>query len=61
MSNDRVNSDEATGHVREAAGAVIGNDELRNEGNVDHAAAGVKDAVNGVADKVKSILHRGNG
>lgn len=61
MSNDGVNSDEAKGRAKEAAGAVTGNDELRNEGKVDQAVAGVKDAVDGVADKVKSILHRGNG
>ncbi len=45
--------DELKGRVKEAGGALTGDDSLKNEGKVDRATGSVKDAVGGVADKVK--------
>ncbi|MGI8802338.1 MAG: CsbD family protein [Solirubrobacteraceae bacterium] len=50
--------DEAKGRVKEAAGAITGDDELKREGKGDQAVASVKDAVDGVADKVKGAADR---
>ena len=44
--------DEAKGRVKEAAGAVTGNDQLKDEGKADKAAGKVKDVVDTVKDKV---------
>ena len=44
--------DEATGRVKEAAGTVTGDKDLKNEGKVDQAKSSVKDAVDKVGDKV---------
>jgi uncharacterized protein YjbJ (UPF0337 family) len=44
--------DEAKGRVKEAAGAVTGNDQLKGEGKADKAAGKVKDAVDTVKKKV---------
>jgi uncharacterized protein YjbJ (UPF0337 family) len=45
--------DKAKGRVKEAAGALAGDDELKREGKIDQAAGAVKDAVSKVVDKVK--------
>ncbi len=50
--------DEAKGRVKEAAGDLTGNEDLKNEGKVDRASGKVKDAVGGVADKAKDLLHK---
>jgi uncharacterized protein YjbJ (UPF0337 family) len=46
------NIDEAKGRVKEAAGSLTGDKDLKNEGRVDQAKSSVKDAVDKVADKV---------
>jgi len=46
------NVDKAKGRVKEAAGALTGDSELKNEGRVDQAKGAVKKAVDKVADKV---------
>ena len=50
--------DEARGRIKEAAGDLTGNQELKDEGKVDRASGKVKDAVGEVADKVKGALRR---
>ena len=50
------NLDDAKGKVKEAAGDLTGNDDLKNEGKVDQATGSVKDAVGNVADKVKDVI-----
>jgi uncharacterized protein YjbJ (UPF0337 family) len=50
--------DDAKGRVKEAAGDLTDNEDLKNEGKVDRASGAVKDAVGGVADKVKDMLHK---
>jgi uncharacterized protein YjbJ (UPF0337 family) len=49
-------SDELKGRVKEAAGALTGDDELKREGQVDQAAGKIKQAVEKVVDKVKDAL-----
>ncbi|MCB0870955.1 MAG: CsbD family protein [Solirubrobacterales bacterium] len=49
-------TDEIKGRAKEAAGAVAGDDELKNEGKTDQAAASVKEKVEGAVDKVKDKL-----
>ncbi|WP_436793539.1 CsbD family protein [Actinospongicola halichondriae] len=58
MSEDSINKDEIKGRAKEAAGVVTGNDDLENEGKLDQVVGDVKDAVDGVADKVKGLLKR---
>ena len=50
--------DEAKGRVKEAAGDLTDNEDLKNEGKVDRASGKVKDAVGGVADKAKEFLRK---
>lgn len=55
MSED-TNKDEIKGRAKEAAGAITGDDDLKDEGKLDQAKGDVKDAVDSVADKVKGLL-----
>ena len=50
-------SDDLKGRVKEAGGALTGDDSLKNEGKVDQATGSVKDAVGGAADKVKDVVN----
>jgi uncharacterized protein YjbJ (UPF0337 family) len=50
-------ADDAKGRLKEAAGALTGDDSLKNEGKVDQATGTVKDAVGGAADKVKDVVN----
>jgi uncharacterized protein YjbJ (UPF0337 family) len=52
------NVDEAKGRVKEAAGSLTGDDELKREGKVDRTKSSVKDAVDSVGDKAKDALGR---
>ncbi len=45
--------DETKGRVKEAAGDLTDNDDLKREGKVDKATGSVKDAVDKIADKFK--------
>jgi uncharacterized protein YjbJ (UPF0337 family) len=55
MSDGTVDS--AKGKVKEAAGDLTGDQDLKNEGRVDKATGRIKDAVGGAADKVKDAIH----
>jgi len=48
--------DEAKGRVKEAAGDLTDDQDLKNEGKVDKATGDVKDKVGDVADKVKDVV-----
>jgi uncharacterized protein YjbJ (UPF0337 family) len=48
--------DDAKGRVKEAAGDLTGDKDLKREGKVDKAAGKAKDAVGGAADKVKGAV-----
>jgi uncharacterized protein YjbJ (UPF0337 family) len=49
-------AEDAKGRIKEAGGALTGDDSLKNEGKVDQASASVKDKVGDAADKVKDAL-----
>ena len=49
-------ADETKGRLKEAAGDLTGDRELKDEGKVDRASGKAKDAVGSVADKAKDVL-----
>ena len=46
-------TDEVKGRIKEAAGALTGDDKLRDEGKTDQAVGMVKQAVEKVVDNVR--------
>ena len=48
--------DKAKGRVKEAAGAVTGDQKLKNKGKLDQLAGKAKDAAETVVDKVKDAV-----
>lgn len=53
-----INSDQAKGRVKEAAGDLTGNDDLKNEGKADQAAGNVKEFAHDVADKADELVDK---
>lgn len=49
-------ADEIKGRVKEAAGAITDDDQLRREGKVDQAAGKVKQAAEKAVDAVKNAV-----
>ncbi|HTJ76473.1 MAG TPA: CsbD family protein [Acidimicrobiales bacterium] len=47
------NTDDLKGRVKEAAGDLTDDDDLKREGKVDQATGKVKDVVDDIADKFK--------
>lgn len=47
-----ANADEAKGRIKEAAGDLTGDDELKREGKLDQAAGKVKDAIDDVKNRL---------
>jgi uncharacterized protein YjbJ (UPF0337 family) len=58
MSDDVRNTDDAKGRVKEAAGDLTGDDDLKREGKVDQATGKVKDGIEKASDKIKDALKR---
>lgn len=58
MADTPKNKDDAKGRVKEAAGNLTGDEDLENEGKVDKAVGGVKDAADKTADKVKDVFRK---
>lgn len=56
MGDAPNNKDEAKGRIKEAAGSLTGDEDLKNEGKLDKAVGAVKDTVDKAADKVKDVL-----
>ena len=56
MSNGTA--DEVKGRVKEAAGALAGNEELKREGRIDQLVGKVKQMINELVDKAKAIAKR---
>ena len=52
------NIDDLKGRVKEAAGDVTGDKDLKREGKIDQATASIKDKVGDIADKVKDVVDR---
>jgi uncharacterized protein YjbJ (UPF0337 family) len=50
-------TDDLKGRVKEAGGALTGDDSLKNEGKVDQGIGSVKDAIDGAGDKLKDIVN----
>jgi uncharacterized protein YjbJ (UPF0337 family) len=53
--------DEIKGRIKEAAGALTGNDELRDEGKADQAVGKVEQVVEKAADAVKTVVKKVTG
>lgn len=53
-----INSDQAKGRVKEAAGDLTGNDKLKSEGKADQAAGDAKEVVSNVADKAEDLVDK---
>lgn len=49
-------SEEIKGRIKEAAGALTGDDKLRREGKLDQATGKVKQSVEKVVEKTKDVL-----
>ena len=58
MSDEVRNTDDAKGRVKEAAGDLTGNDDLKREGKVDQAGGKAKEGVEKLTDKVKDVLRK---
>jgi uncharacterized protein YjbJ (UPF0337 family) len=52
------NLDDAKGRVKEAAGDLTDDKDLKREGKVDQATGRVKDKVGEASDKIKKTLNR---
>ena len=59
MDGDGVrNTDDAKGRIKEAAGDITGDGQLKKEGKVDQAGGKAKHGIEKVTDKVKDALRR---
>ncbi|HEX5990524.1 MAG TPA: CsbD family protein [Solirubrobacterales bacterium] len=56
MNDEIRNKDDAKGRLKEAAGDITGDDELKREGKVDKATGAVKDGIEKVSDKAKDAV-----
>ena len=52
------NTDDAKGRIKEAAGDLTNDQDLKNEGKVDRASGSIKDKVGDAVDAVKDKLHK---
>ena len=50
-------TDQMKGKAKEAVGGLTGDEELKSEGKADRHAGEVKEKVDEVIDKVKSVVH----
>lgn len=53
-----MDKDETKGRVKEAAGSLTGDKDLKREGQADQTAGKAKEGVDKLADKVKDTLSR---
>ena len=51
-------TDEIKGRIKEAAGALTGNDELREDGKTDQAVGNVKQVAEKAVAKVKEVVKK---
>ena len=58
MADTPHNTDEAKGRVKEAAGSLTGDKDLKREGKVDQAGGKAKHGVEKLTDKVKDTLRK---
>jgi uncharacterized protein YjbJ (UPF0337 family) len=55
MSDHKV--EDTKGRLKEAAGDITGDEDLKREGKLDQASAAVKKTVDDVADTVKDVIN----
>jgi len=53
-----ADSDQVKGKIKQAAGDLTGDDDLKNEGKADETAGDIKDKIGGLVDKVKDRLNK---
>ena len=53
------NIDEAKGRVKEAAGDLTDDDEMKREGKVERGVSGIKEKIDHVADEIKDRVGKG--
>lgn len=58
MSDEVRNKEDAKGRIKEAAGDLTGDGDLKREGKVDQASGTAKDGIEKLSDKVKDVLRR---
>jgi len=58
MNDEIRNKDDAKGRLKEAAGSLTDDEDLKREGKVDKATGSVKEGLDKAADKVKDALKR---
>jgi uncharacterized protein YjbJ (UPF0337 family) len=51
-----ANMDEAKGRMKEAAGDMMDDDQMKREGKTDQMGATIKDKANKVVDKAKDLV-----
>lgn len=56
--NDKLSTDEIKGRLKQAAGDLTDNDDLKTEGEVDEAAGKAKSIVDKVADKADEAIDK---
>lgn len=56
MNDTPRNTDDAKGRVKEAAGDLTGDSDLKEEGKTDQAAGTVKDVADSAKDKVDDAV-----
>jgi uncharacterized protein YjbJ (UPF0337 family) len=52
------NMDEAKGRMKEAAGDMMDDDEMKKEGKADRMGATIKEKADKVVDKAKDVIDR---
>lgn len=58
MGGMDAKKDEAKGRIKEAAGDLMDDDDMKREGKADRMGATVKDKANEVVDKAKDLLDK---
>lgn len=56
--NDKLNADKIKGRIKQAAGDLSDDDELKAEGEVDEMAGKAKSAIDEVADKADDAVDK---
>ncbi len=58
MGGMDAKKDEAKGRIKEAAGDLMDDDDMKREGKADRAGATIKDKADEVVDKAKDLLNK---
>ncbi len=56
MGGMDANMDEAKGRMKEAAGDIMDDDDMKQEGKTDRMGATIKEKANDVVDKAKDLI-----